>query len=248
MKQNIYDNKNFSGEYDKMRKEKKGYNANDLIEIPTFRSMLPNVKNKSILDLGCGYGETDKYLKELGATYVLGIDISEHMIDIANKENKIDGLEYKVMPMEEINAIDKKFDIIISSLAFHYIKDYNKLIKDIYNLLDENGILLFSQEHPMVLATIKEPYVSDSKIDINNKRFYLLSDYNRSGIREMLWNGEKVIKYHRTISELINGLVDAGFIIDEIKEPTPSEEAIEKVPKYIYQYDRPYFIFIKAHK
>jgi hypothetical protein len=64
----------------------------------------------------------------------------------------------------------------------------------------------------------------------------------------MIWNGEKVIKYHRTISELINGLIENGFMIDEIKEPIPSEEAIEKVPKYIYQYDRPYFIFIKAHK
>lgn len=248
MKQNIYDSKKFSLEYDKMRKENKGYNANDLIEIPTFRSMLPNVKNKKILDLGCGYGETDKYLKELGSTYVLGIDISKHMIDIANKDNKVDGVEYQVMPMEEISTIDTKFDIIISSLAFHYIKDYNKLIKDIFNLLNENGILLFSQEHPTALATIKEPYVSDSKIELNNKRFYLLSDYNRSGIREMIWNGEKVIKYHRTISELINGLIENGFIIDKIKEPIPSEEAIEKVPKYIYQYDRPYFIFIKAHK
>ena len=37
MKQNIYDNKSFYQEYDKMRKEKKGYNANDLIEIPNFR-------------------------------------------------------------------------------------------------------------------------------------------------------------------------------------------------------------------
>ena len=171
-----------------------------------------------------------------------------HVSKTILKDNKVDGVEYQVMPMEEISTIDTKFDIIISSLAFHYIKDYNKLIKDIYNLLNENGILLFSQEHPTALATIKEPYVSDSKIELNNKRFYLLSDYNRSGIREMIWNGEKVIKYHRTISELINGLIENGFIIDKIKEPIPSEEAIEKVPKYIYQYDRPYFIFIKAQK
>ena len=248
MKQNIYDNKNFSFEYDKMRKEKKGYNANDLIEIPNFRNMIPDVKDKKILDLGCGYGETDKYLKENGAAYVLGIDLSGHMIDIANKENKIDGVEYRVMAMEDISQINEKFDLIISSLAFHYIKDYHKLINDIYNLLNKKGILLFSQEHPIVLATIKESYITDTKIDINNKRFYLLSDYNRSGLRTIDWNGEKVIKYHRTISELINGLIENGFIIDKIKEPIPSEEAIEKVPKYIYQYDRPYFIFIKAHK
>ena len=118
----------------------------------------------------------------------------------------------------------------------------------IYSLLNDNGILLFSQEHPLALATIKEPYVNDSSIEINNKRFYLLSDYNRSGLRNVTWNNEIVQKYHRTISELINGLVETGYKIDKIEEPTPSKEAIEKVPKYIYQYDRPYFIFIKATK
>lgn len=248
MKQNIYDNKKFSNEYDKLRKENKGYNANDLIEIPNFRNMLPDIKNKTILDLGCGYGETDKYLKENGASYVLGIDISNHMINIANNENKIDGVEYQVLPMEEISTIDKKFDIVISSLAFHYIKDYHKLLKDIYKLLNDNGVLVFSQEHPLVLSTIKEPYLEDSSIEISNKRFYLLSDYNRNGLRNILWNGELVQKYHRNISELINGLVETGFTIDKILEPTPTKEIIEKVPKYIYQYDRPYFIFIKVHK
>ena len=247
MKQNIYDNKNFANEYDKLRKEKKGYNANDLIEIPNFRSLLPDVKNKTILDLGCGYGETDKYLKEQGASFVLGIDISKHMIEIANKENKLDGIEYKVMPMEDISNIDKKFDIVISSLAFHYIKDYNKLIKDIYNLLNDNGVLIFSQEHPLATAPII-PKEQEKRIDINNKRYFLLSDYNRNGIRYILWNNENVEKYHRNFSEIINTLTDNNFKIHKILEPTPTEEIINKVPKYIYQYDRPYFIFIKASK
>lgn len=53
MKQNIYDNEIFSEEYDKMRNENKGTSANDVIEIPIFRSLLPDLKDKSILDLGC---------------------------------------------------------------------------------------------------------------------------------------------------------------------------------------------------
>ena len=248
MKQNIYDNKTFSQEYDKMRKENKGLNANDLIEIPNFRSLLPNVKDKRILDLGCGYGETDKYLKEQGASYVLGLDISTHMIEIANQENKIDGVEYKVMPMEDISTLNQKFDLVISSLAFHYIKDYPKLIKDIYNLLDPDGILLFSQEHPLNTATILKEGQTENRIEIDNKRYYLLSDYNRNGIRNIFWNNEIVQKYHRNFSELINGLIETGFQIDKIKEPIPTEEIITKMPKYIYQYDKPYFIFIKAHK
>lgn len=46
MKQNIYDNQSFASEYDKMRKEKKNCNANDLIEIPNFRKLVPDVSRK----------------------------------------------------------------------------------------------------------------------------------------------------------------------------------------------------------
>ena len=126
MKQNVYDNKTFSVAYDKMRKDDKGRNANDLVEIPNFRKLIPNVKEKKILDLGCGYGENDKYCRDLGAKEILGIDISEHMIKIAEKNNADENIKYKVMAMEDIIKIKEKFDIVISSLAFHYVKDYEK--------------------------------------------------------------------------------------------------------------------------
>lgn len=248
MKQNIYDNKDFYQEYDKMRNENKGYNANDLIEIPNFRKLVPNVENKKILDLGCGYGENCKYYKLLGASRVLGIDISNHMIDIANKYNKLEDIEYKVLSMEDISTIEETFDIVLSSLAFHYIKDYKKLIKDIYNLLTKDGYLIFSQEHPLVTSTILSKNLTSNHQIIDDKWYLLLSDYNRIGLREKLWNDQIVEKYHRNFSEIINTLIDVGFKIDTILEPTPDEDVIEKVPKYIYQYDRPYFLFVKVHK
>ena len=88
MKQNIYDDENFFNQYEELRNEQKNKNANDLIEIPNFRKLMPDVTNKSILDLGCGYGENDKFYKEQGAKYVLGTDISEKMIEKANEINK----------------------------------------------------------------------------------------------------------------------------------------------------------------
>ena len=108
MKQNVYDNKTFSVAYDKMRKDDKGRNANDLVEIPNFRKLIPNVKEKKILDLGCGYGENDKYCRDLGAKEILGIDISEHMIKIAEKNNADENIKYKVMAMEDISKIKEK--------------------------------------------------------------------------------------------------------------------------------------------
>ena len=52
------------------------------------------------------------------------------MIKIAEKNNADENIKYKVMAMEDISKIKEKFDIVISSLAFHYVKDYEKLIKD----------------------------------------------------------------------------------------------------------------------
>lgn len=248
MKQNIYDIKSFSDAYDKMRYENKGMNANDLVEIPNFRKLIPNVKGKRILDLGCGYGENDKYCRELGAKDILGIDISEHMIKIAKENNNDENIKYKVMAMENINEIEEKFDIVISSLAFHYVKDYEKLINDIYNLLNDDGILIFSIDHPLRIASKFETWMKKNYTEINGKWFVLVSDYNREGIREKEWNGVMVKKYHRNFSSLINGLVNSGFKIDKILEPIPDEKAIKIIPKYINQYDRPYFLFVRAKK
>lgn len=248
MRQNIYDDEKFSKKYDELREGQKGLNANDLIEIPAFRRMMPEVKDKKILDLGCGYGESDKYYKKLGAKSVLGVDISEHMIEIANKNNKTNGVEYEVKAMEDISQIDDKFDIIISSLAFHYLKDYTQLVKDIYNLLNDNGYLVFSQEHPFTTCTKYTANVKKSHTVIDNKYFGLFSDYNRPGIRTIHWFDAEVIKYHRTFTEIINTLVQNGFTIEEIEEPVASEEAVNKNPKYINQLDRPLFLIIKAKK
>ena len=248
MRQNIYDDETFSSEYDKMRNEEKGTNANDVIEIPIFRKMMSDVKNKRILDLGCGYGENDKYYKNKGASYVLGIDLSEHMIQIANKTNKIDGVEYKILAMEDIDKIDQKFDIVMSSLAFHYVSDFNKLMKDINNLLVDNGVLIFSQEHPVTTCLIRDEKHNKNKIEIDGKLYRLVADYNRCGLRNTPWNNVNVEKYYRNISTIMNTIINNGFIIDEINESEPNEEMVKKNPKYINQYDAPYFLFVKAHK
>lgn len=248
MKQNVYDNEVFSEEYDKMRNENKGTSANDVIEIPIFRSMLPDLKNKKILDLGCGYGENDLYFKNNGADYVLGTDISNHMIEIAKKENKIEGIDYKVMAMEDISDINNKFDLIVSSLAFHYISDFDKLLSDIYNLLDDKGYLVFSQEHPISDCIDFDGSLESNHINIDNKRYTLVSDYNREGLRIHHWNGCDVNKYYRNFSTIINSLVKNGFVVEELNECKPTEEMIQKNPKYINQYECPYFLFVKAHK
>ena len=110
-----------------------------------------------------------------------------------------------------------------------------------------NGYLIFSQEHPVATAYI-QPKDGTKHIDIDGKRYYLISDYNNIGERAIDWNIKGVIKYHRNFETIINALVRANLFVTELKEAKPSKEAIKLVPKYIYQNDRPYFLFIKARK
>lgn len=249
MQQNIYDNVVFYTIYDTMRNDDKKISANDLIEIPTIRSMLPDLKDKRILELGCGYGDNCAYFSECKAKYVLGTDISEHMISIAKERHSKSNCKFQILAMEDISSIPDKFDLVISSLAFHYVEDFEKLLKDIHKLLKEDGLLIFSQEHPIGTGTILNEACNDSDfINLGNKNYYLISDYNINGKRIVDWNDCKVVKYHRNFSYIINTLQKCNYKIEEILEPTPTEEILRKKPKYQNQFDKPFFLFIKARK
>ena len=147
VQQNIYDNEIFFAGYKKIRDNK--VNANNLFEIPALFSMIPDLKGKRILDLGCGFGEHCKQFVDCGAERVVGIDISKKMLEVAMAENCHSKIEYINMAMEEISQLQDKFDVVISSLAFHYVEDFEGVIRNVYNLLDENGVFIFSQENPL---------------------------------------------------------------------------------------------------
>ena len=242
--QNIYDNDEFFNGYQELRQ---GISANDLIEIPQLFDLIGDVKDKEILDLGCGAGGHDRKLIELGAKHVTGIDISKNMLELANKNNNSNQINYILMSMEDIDKLDKKYDLVVSSLAIHYIEDYDNLCKKVYNLLKDGGEFIFSHGHPMdsaiILNNLEHRYVI-----LNDKKYFLLSDYNNEGIRKNTWMVDGVITYHRNMSHLVNGLIDAGFTIERLNESYATEEAIKLKPKYIEQKDHSYYVYIKAKK
>lgn len=102
-KQNIFDNATFFEGYKGIR-EKEG-NANDLFEIPALLSLMPDLRGKRVLDLGCGFGEHCKLFAERGAQRVVGIDISSKMLTVARQKNPDPRIVYIQMPMEGISKI-----------------------------------------------------------------------------------------------------------------------------------------------
>lgn len=243
--QNIFDNQEFFNNYYDIRNSDDCYN--DLLEQPAMVELLPNLNGKTVLDLGCGYGYNCIDFINRGAKRVVGLDISKKMLDIANEKSSDAKIEYINMNMTEVMLLNECFDFVFSSLAFHYIENFTKLINDIFTLLNQNGYILFSQEHPIRTATI------DGKGFFNrdengNCVSYTFSNYNQSGRRKIHWFVDGVINYHRPIGEILTIIAKAGFIIEEICEPVPNEWAIKKRPSIIKEFLKPDFLIVKARK
>lgn len=245
MQQNIYDNNEFFENYKNTRLSDDSFN--ELLEQPAIKRLLPDLQGKTVLDLGCGFGFNCKEFVQSGAKSVVGIDLSAKMIEQANIKNKLDNITYHKMSMTEIDQLNEKFDFVYSSLAFHYIEDFELLISKIYGVLNDNGVLLFSQEHPIVTAVKNDGDNYVKKLNGSIKGF-LLNNYADMSIRKEKWFVDGVEKYHRTFSYIINTLVKCGFTVEAIDEPLPSEEALEKRKGLEKEFIKPTFLIIKAKK
>ena len=272
-RQNIYDNETFFDGYSKLR-EREG-NANELFEMPALFSMLPDLHGKTVLDLGCGFGEHCMYFVKQGAAKVVGVDISEKMLKVARKENQAPNIVYLHMAMEDISEISEYFDFVVSSLACHYVEDFERIIKECHDILNPGGLLVFSQEHPLAScyglvksATDKSDVARQSADtqqldggaqepelasrwtkDENGKKLYVnLANYAVEGERESTWFVDGVKKYHRTFSTIVNTLAGAGFIVEQMIEPTPTKEILAKYPEQADLFHKPDFLIVKARK
>lgn len=243
--QNIYDNDTFFQGYRKLRENEA--NANDLFEIPALFSLLPDLHGRKVLDLGCGFGGHCMEYVRKGADSVTGIDISEKMLEVARAENGDPRIEYINMPMEEIGRLSGGFDVVVSSLAFHYVEDLEGVIRDIYRLMNDGGILVFSQENP--LCTCYSGNSGRWTRDENGRKLYLnLADYGVEGERESKWFVEGVKKYHRMFSTVINTLTENGFVIEKLIEPLPDADLLEKYPEHYDLFHKPDFLVVRARR
>ena len=243
--QNIFDNEVFFEGYRALRERED--NLNVLLEQPAMKKLLPDMAGKTVLDLGCGYGHNCVDFVNRGAIRVVGVDISEKMLEIAKSECADPKIEYKHMSMTDIENLGEKFDIIYSSLAFHYVEDFTTFAKTLANVTNNGGTLLYSQEHPIVTATMDGK--GHFNRDENGERIsYTFSDYNRAGKRNIFWYVDNVEKYHRPLGHIITALSKAGFMIEEVVEPLPEEWAVKKLPIIVKEYIKPNFLIIKAKK
>ena len=222
-------------------------------EKPAMYSLLPDLKGKTVLSIGCGSGEDSHHLKQEGALKSVGIDLSKNLIRIASETYQ--DCEFKVMDMEKLDFPDSSFDFAYSSLAIHYIEDWTGVFKEVFRVLKPNSYFLFSCHHPLTYGLDKSQTDTHhiSKIEITRDNITrerkVTGDYltKRKNI-DALGKGT-VNTWNMSIGDISESLRVAGFLIDRIMEPRPIESMKEIDPtKYEVLNKIPYFIIFKLIK
>ena len=96
----------------------------------TLFKLLGDLQGKSVIDLACGEGFYTRFLKRRGAARVVGVDISQGMIDLAcrEEENNSLGIEYLVQDVKQL-GIDETFDVVVAAYLLNYAQTYSQLLE-----------------------------------------------------------------------------------------------------------------------
>lgn len=242
MEANIYDHDVFFEAYANMDRSKRGLSMAG--EWHQLKPLFPNVRGKAVLDLGCGYGWHCKYAASLGADSVLGIDASHKMIEVARERNAAPAIQYRICPLEEYDYPPERFDLVISNLALHYIADLDQVYQKVFRTLKPGGTFLFNIEHPVFTAGVNQSWVTD---DDGRPLYWPVDRYYDPGERETVFLGQRVLKYHHTLTQILNGLLRVGFRLEAVEEVTPPEEMMG-LPGMEDELRRPMMLLVKASK
>ena len=242
MKENKYDSDSFFKKYSEMSRSQQGLKGAG--EWSELQKVLPDFQGKRVLDLGCGYGWHCLYAAQNGAKYVLGTDISAKMLETAREKNSHERIEYRRCAMEDLELPDHSFDVVLSSLAFHYVKEFQPVVKKISRVLSPGGFFVFSAEHPVFTAHGTQDWYYDEQGEILH---FPVDNYYFEGKRDAVFLGEPVTKYHRTLTTYLNTLLENGFELLKIIEPQPPEDMLH-IPGMADEMRRPMMLIVKAVK
>jgi SAM-dependent methyltransferase len=240
--QNVYDQADFFEGYSRLDRSVEGLDG--AAEWPALRAMLPEVHGLNIVDLGCGFGWFCRWARQQGASRVVGLDLSERMLARARAETSDGAVSYEIADLERLVLPEGGFDLVYSSLAFHYVKDAARLFCIIHRALVPGGRLVFSTEHPIYMAPARPGW----SLDEDGTKTWPINRYLVEGPRTTDWLAKGVVKHHRTIGTTLNLLIRSGFRIEHVEEFCPTAEQIAAKPALTEELERPMFLLVSAQR
>ncbi len=217
---------------------------------PVVFEFLGDLGGKRVLDAGCGEGYLSRMMARKGAS-VVGVDYSREMLRLANERTDAStDAEYHHCSAERLDFLDDQtFDAVVSNMVLIDLEDYRSAIDEAYRVLMPGGVFVLSISNP----PFSVPGHSGWHTGDDGERLHWNTDaYFTEGAYEMpvLAHSEATfIQFHRTLTSYARAILRAGFVIEDLVEPEPSDEAIREYPEFSRNHLRmSHFIVFKLRK
>ncbi len=226
---------------------------------PCIKELLEPVKGSYILDAGCGEGYLSRELANAGASLV-GVDFSSRMIEkckLAASEHPSLEAEYHCADIRQMSFLaDQSVDKILSNLCFPNLETelVREALLEFNRVLKPGGCLVFSILHPCFEAGLGGWEFGEK--DSSGRRegkFLKVDHYFLKKFYERQWKSpegpfpQPMRFIHRTLQTYFRLISEAGFIVENIREPKPTAEAIQKHSKWFDKEQRiPFFLVFRC--
>ncbi len=172
--------------------------------------LLGNVREKAILEIGCGSGKSLAWLGEKGTKELWGLDISSHQIKQAKELLRIKEQDATlfVSPMELNPGIPHHhFDLVFCIDVLGWSVDLDETITRVAEYLKSGGRFVFSWDNPLMQC-----------IDAKEGQYVLACSYLEERDILIYKTEQPLHMHHWKLSTYLNCLADHGFLIERIVE------------------------------
>ena len=237
-----------------------GYDVyRDYLNTPAFFEMLPEVNGLDGLDIGCGEGHNTRLLAKRGAR-MTAIDISEVFIRHAREFAGADApaIDFQVASAVDLPFGDGRFDFATGFMSFMDVPETPRLLAEAHRVLKPGGFLQFSITHPcfdtphrrllrdakgITYALEVGDYFRDMNGQVTEWLFGAAPAAAKAGLPKF-----QTPRFTHTISQWFNLLIDAGFGLERVAEPHPSDQTVRRCPHIQDTQVVAYFLHIRARK
>lgn len=225
-KQTVFDN------WDSILSGYEGDPYRRFVMIPTILSLLPNVRGKSLLEIGCGNGILIPLLLKAGAITVVGVDIEQKLLDIARSRLPRTIALYRKNVMEPFSLTEAPFDGAVSNFVLHEVENLQRPLQNIYGQLSQGAFFIMGVIHP---AFLLGKWIINGDQAIQGYRSYFSGEEIVDGYHD----GKQSINfatYAYPVSTYVNTAVQVGFRIEKMVEPETPQQVLDANPDYYVPY------------
>lgn len=190
---------------------------------PIMLELCGDVKDKQVLDIGCGEGRFCRMLNERDA-HTVGVDCTAALIEEARRRDAV--ASYLIADATILPFPDSSFDLCISYIALVDIQDYRRAIAEMMRVLKPGGRVVFANLQPYATANM-QGWAKDAE---GKKLYFPIDNYTSERTLVGKWRGIEVAQYHRPLRAIMQAFIEVGFVLSHYHEPVATAEAIREHP------------------